>query len=174
MVRSALSARPGSLLRGPKAGHQAIPALTVIIASALALVPIVSLRGWWPDAGLLMLLAWRLLRADVWPAWVGAPLGLANDLITGNPLGLSVALWTAFMLAMDVIDRRTMWRDYWLEWAIAATFIALSELAQWRVASLGGAPVRIAAAWPSIMLAILCYPIAVFLVSRLDRWRLGQ
>ena len=24
------------------------------------------------------------------------------------------------MLALDLIDRRTMWRDYWIEWVLAA------------------------------------------------------
>lgn len=174
MARSALANRPGALVRGPRPWHQAVPALSVIFASALAVLPIMADHGWWPDLGLLMLLAWRLLRADVWPAWVAAPLGLLNDLLTGSPPGLSVALWTAFMLAMDVIDRRTMWRDYWLEWIIAGLFIVLSELAQWRVAALSGAPVSVRAAWPSILVAILVYPLAVFIVSRLDRWRLGQ
>ena len=42
------------------------------------------------------------------------------------------------MIAMDILDRRTMWRDYWIEWAIAALFIALAELAQWRIAGLLG------------------------------------
>ena len=37
-----------------------------------------------------------------------------------HPLGFSVALWSATMLVLDLIDRRTMWRDYWLEWALAA------------------------------------------------------
>ena len=45
-----------------------------------------------PTSGLLMLIAWRLLRADAWPAWWAAPLGFVNDLIAGNPIGLSVAL----------------------------------------------------------------------------------
>ena len=64
-------------------------------ASLLAALPIVSTSGWYPDFGFLVLIAWRLLRADAWPAWWAAPLGLVNDLFTGHPIGLSVALWTA-------------------------------------------------------------------------------
>ena len=174
MPRSALAPHPNALGRQPKRWAEAVPAMSVLFASALALLPIVGHTGWWPDFGLLMLLAWRLLRADVWPAWVGAPLGLVNDLLTGSPLGLSVALWTFAMLAMDVIDRRTMWRDYWIEWALASAWIALSEIAQWRVAALAGAPVRFAIIWPSILVTILAFPIAGFLVGRLDRWREGR
>ena len=175
MVRSALSYRGPSLTKGPRAGADYVPAATVIAGSMVALLPIVSSAGWWPDCGLLMLVAWRLLRPDAWPAWLAAPLGFANDLIVGNPIGLSVTMWSAVMIAMEILDRRTMWRDYWIEWAIAAMFIALNELAQWRVAAILGAavPLRLSTT-PAIILAVLCFPISAYLAARLDRWRLGQ
>jgi rod shape-determining protein MreD len=145
------------------------------VGSLVSLLPIVSATGWWPNFGLLMLLAWRLLRADAWPAWWAAPLGFANDLITGSPIGLSIALWSAIMIAMDILDRRTMWRDYWIEWAIAALFIAFCELAQWRVAAILGASVPLnMSTGPAIIISVLCFPVAAFFASRLDRWRLGR
>ncbi|QNN65740.1 rod shape-determining protein MreD [Sphingomonas rhizophila] len=175
MPRSALATnkhRP--LSKGPRASHELYPAISVVLASSLAVLPIISQNGWWPNFGLVMLLSWRLLRADAWAAWVAAPLGLWNDLVTGSPVGLSVALWTAMMLAMDVVDRRTMWRDYWIEWALAAAFIAVAEIAQWRAAAIAGAPVRFATIWPAVLVSALLFPIAAYLVARLDRWRLGQ
>jgi rod shape-determining protein MreD len=175
MARSALASQGVRLNQGPRVGAEYIPAVSVVLGSMVSLLPIVSATGWWPDCGLLMLIAWRLLRADAWPAWWAAPLGFVNDLIVGNPIGLSVALWTAMMLAMDILDRRTMWRDYWIEWGIGALFIALAELAQWRVAALLGAPVPLGVtAGPSTAVGILCFPVAAFLVSRIDRWRLGR
>ena len=175
MVRSALANQGARLNQGPRTGADYIPAATVVVGSMVSLLPIVSATGWWPDCGLLMLLAWRLLRADAWPAWWAAPLGFANDLIVGNPIGLSVALWTAMMIAMDLLDRRTMWRDYWIEWAIAALFVSVAELAQWRIAALLGAPVPLGlTAGPSIAVGILCFPVAAYLSARVDRWRLGR
>ena len=175
MVRSALGRPDARLNKGPRAGADFIPAATVIAGSLLSLLPIVSATGWWPDFGLLMLLGWRLLRADAWPAWWAAPLGFVNDLLVGNPVGLSIALWSAMMIAMDILDRRTMWRDYWIEWGIAALFIALGELAQWRVATALGAPLPFnTAALPPIIVSILTFPIAAFLAARIDRWRLGR
>ena len=175
MVRSALATKGARLNKGPRAGADFIPAATVIFGSMISLLPIVSATGWWPDWGLLMLVAWRLLRADAWPAWWAAPLGFANDLIVGNPIGLSVALWAAMLIAMDILDRRTMWRDYWIEWGIAALFIALAELSQWRVAALLGASMPLGiTAGPSILVGILCFPVAAFLAARIDRWRLGR
>jgi len=175
MVRSALAQRGSAIGRGPRAGADYIPAISVVAGSMISLLPIVSSTGWWPDWGLLMLIAWRLLRADAWPAWWAAPLGLANDLILGNPIGLSVALWAAIMIAMDILDRRTMWRDYWIEWAIAVLFIALAELAQWRIAALLGAPVPLSmSAGPASLVSVLCFPVAAFIAAKLDRWRLGR
>ena len=175
MVRAALGAQGARLNKGPRVGADYVPALTVIVGSLLSLLPIISATGWWPDFGLLMLLGWRLHRADAWPAWWAAPLGFANDLILGNPMGLSIALWAAMMIAMDVLDRRTMWRDYWIEWAIAALLISLSEICQWRVASVLGAPVPFnVSAGPAILISVLCFPVFAFLAARLDRWRLGR
>jgi rod shape-determining protein MreD len=175
MARSALAPKGARLNKGPRAGAEYLPSATVVIGSLISLLPIVSATGWWPDWGFLMLVAWRLLRADAWPAWWAAPLGFANDLIVGNPIGLSVALWAAIIIAMDILDRRTMWRDYWIEWAIAGLFIAVSELAQWRVAALLGAPVPLGlSSGPAIVVGVLCFPVAAFLASRIDRWRLGR
>ena len=175
MVRSALGKQGARLNKGPLVGADYIPAATVIAGSLLSLLPIVSARGWWPDMGLLMLIGWRLLRSDAWPAWWAAPLGFVNDLILGNPVGLSVALWSAIMIAMDILDRRTMWRDYWIEWAIAAVVIGLSEFAHWRIAGLLGAEVLLnSSTGPAILVSVLCFPIAAFIASRLDRWRLGR
>lgn len=173
MVRSALASR-GPLNKGPITGFRLVPAASVVAASALALLPVVSLTGWWPDFGFLMLIAWRLLRGDAWPAWWAAPLGFVNDLLTGSPIGLSVALWSAVMLAMDLVDRRTEWRDYWMEWGLAALLILAAETAEWRVAALAGAPVPFLQVVPAIVLSILAFPIAAFIASRLDGWRLGR
>jgi rod shape-determining protein MreD len=86
VVRSALS-RPSRLDRGPRKLARALPALSVALASLLPLVPVVSEVGWFPETGFLLLLAWRLLRSDVIPAWWAAPLGLWNDLVLGLPVG---------------------------------------------------------------------------------------
>jgi len=173
MVRAGLSTR-GALERGPRPYAGAVPPVSVIAASALAILPIVTQLGWYPDFGFIMLIAWRLLRSDVWPAWWAAPLGFANDLLTGSPIGLSVVLWTAAMLALDLSDRRTMWRDYWIEWALAVVLIAISEWAHWKVDALTGAPISLWTVVPRVIIAALCFPVAAWLVARLDGWRLGR
>lgn len=173
MVRSALQTR-GRLNQGPRRGFMWVPAISVVLMSLLATLPVVAHSGGWPNFGFIMLIAWRLLRADAWPAWWAAPLGFVNDLLTGDPIGLSVVLWTAVMLIMDLVDRRTQWRDYWIEWAVAGGLIILGELAEWKVAAWQGATVPIRMMLPATVISILAFPLFAHIASSLDRWRLGR
>jgi rod shape-determining protein MreD len=173
MVRAALSTKR-RIGQGPVRYAALIPALSVVAASLLAALPIISTRGWYPDFGFLALISWRLLRSDPWPAWWAAPLGLVNDLFTGLPLGFSVALWSAAMLALDLIDRRTMWRGYWTELVVATLFLTIDEWLQWRVAKLAGADVAFSAMIPPLIISICVFPLAAWVVSRIDVRRLGR
>jgi rod shape-determining protein MreD len=173
MVRSALS-QPKRFGQGPSRFAIFVPAASVVAASLLAALPIVASSGWFPDFGYLALIGWRLLRADPWPAWWAAPLGLVNDLFTGYPIGFSIALWSATMLVLDLIDRRTMWRDYWIEWMVAAVLIAFDEWLQWRIAKLSGADVPFTMMVPPLLISICAFPLSAWAVARIDRWRLGR
>jgi rod shape-determining protein MreD len=173
MVRAALSS-PKRFGQAPSPYALVVPAASVVIASLLAALPIVSTSGWFPDFGYLALISWRLLRADPWPAWWAAPLGLVNDLFTGYPIGFSIALWSATMLALDLIDRRTMWRDYWIEWMVATVLIAIDEWFQWRIARLYGADLPFTFMLPPLLISICAFPLSAWAVSRIDRWRLGR
>lgn len=173
MVRAALATNR-NIGQGPVAGAQYMPALSVLAACLLIALPIVSTGGWFPDFGFLTLIAWRLLRSDVWPSWWAAPMGLFNDLVTGHPIGLSIAVWTAAMLALDLSDRRTMWRGYWLEWALATLLLLGNESAEWRIAQVMGAPLPYRTVLPPLLLSVLAFPIVAWIVSRIDRWRLGR
>ncbi len=173
MVRAAL-AQNRNIGQGPIPGAVYVPAISVMVACLLTALPIVSTSGWYPDFGFLMLIAWRLLRADAWPAWWAAPLGFFNDLMTGHPIGFSVALWTAAMLVLDLIDRRTMWRGYWLEWALAALLLFANESAEWRIAQIMGASLPFVSVVPPLVISALAFPVFAWMAVRLDRWRLGR
>jgi len=173
MVRAALATKR-RIGQGPRTGAAYIPAMSVVAGSLLSALPIVSVSGWYPDFGFLVLLGWRLLRADAWPAWWAAPLGFANDILTGAPIGMSVALWTGVMIVMDLVDRRTIWRDYWIEWALAALLILAAETMEWWLAALSGAGFAFRSILPPVLVSTLAFPIVAWLVARLDRWRLGR
>jgi rod shape-determining protein MreD len=67
-----------------------------------------------------------------------------------------------------------MWRDYWMEWVLAAVLIAINEWLEWQVAGLTGAPVPFNRVVPPLVITIFLFPIIAWIVSRLDQWRLGR
>src|SRR4051794_29596982 len=173
MVRAALSPTR-RIGQAPWRYAAYVPAATVVAAALLAALPIISTSGWYPDFSYLVFISWRLLRADAWPAWWAAPLGLINDLFTGYPIGLSVALWSATMLVLDLIDRRTMWRDYWVEWVLAAVLLTIDQWLQWRIAAATGARLPFWRMLPGLVIAICVFPVSAWIVSRIDAWRLRR
>ena len=72
------------------------------------------------------------------------------------------------MLALDLIDRRTMWRDYWIEWVLAAVLIAIDEWLQWRVAEAVGAAPEVSRMVLPLIISICVFPVFAWIVSRID------
>ena len=151
-----------------------VPLVSTLGAIALALFPIVAQSPLIPDFAFLALITWRLLRPEIWPAQVALWLGLAADLIGGHPLGQSMLLWTMTFLAFDYFDSRLGFRDYWMDWLLAAAAIIFHTLGAWYIALLMGSEIRLGVMMPQIGLSILFYPVVARLVLALDRWRLAR
>jgi len=154
--------------------RQAVPVLSTLAAALIDLLPVVATRPLVPDFAFLVLLAWRLLRPEMWQAHVALPLGLFNDLVAGHPIGQSMALWTLTFLALDLVDSRVGWRDYWMDWLFAAAAILLYSVGCWYVARLMGSAAPYAVLLPQLALSIFAYPLVARLVVGLDRWRLSR
>jgi rod shape-determining protein MreD len=101
-------------------------------------------------------------------------LGLFNDLVAGHPLGQSMALWTMIFLACDYVDSRLGFRDYWMDWLIAAAAILFYTGASWYIALLMGAGIEFGVLLPQLGVTILVYPLAARVVLALDKWRLSR
>lgn len=151
-----------------------VPILSIVVATLLDTAPFVANAPLVPDFAFLVLIAWRLLRPEMWQAQIALPLGLFNDLIAGHPIGQSMALWTLSFLILDVIDSRVGWRDYWMDWLFAAVLIVLHTLGGWYVARLMGSRAELVVMLPQIVLSMFAYPIVARLVVGLDRWRLAR
>ena len=149
-----------------------VPTGSTIAASLLALLPLVPSAPLIPEIALLVVIAWRLLRPEIWPAYMALPLGLFNDLVAGHPIGQSMALWTLIFLACDYVDSRLGFRDYWMDWLIAAAAILFHAAAVWEISALMGARTGFSVLLPQTVAAILAYPFLARLVLALDRWRL--
>lgn len=151
-----------------------VPIVSTVLASMLALLPIIVSSPIIPDFAFLMLVAWRLLRPEMWGPVVALPLGLFNDLVAGHPLGQSMALWTLFFIIFDVIDSRVLYRDYWMDWLIASLAIAAYVFADWYIGTLMGNEAGFTVMLPQLGASILAFPVVARFVLSLDRWRLAR
>lgn len=157
----------------PALQMRAIPIAAVAIGSLASALPLIASWPMLPPLGLLMLIGWRLLRPELWPLWIGLPLGLLNDLVSGNPIGSAMTLWTAIMIAIDLADNRLVWRDYWLDWAMATAAITFYIIVSMFATSLtGGGSPAFAPILPQLIASAMFFPLVLRLCARLDRWRL--
>jgi rod shape-determining protein MreD len=154
--------------------RQAVPVVSTIAASLVETLPFVAQTPLVPDFGFLVLIAWRLLRPEMWQAQMALPLGLFNDLVSGHPIGQSMALWTITFLAFDLLDSRVGWRDYWIDWLFACLAIFFHSFGGWYVARMMGNATAFAVMLPQFALSIVAYPIVARLLVALDRWRLAR
>lgn len=151
-----------------------VPIASTVAATLVGLLPIVASAPLIPDFGFLFLIAWRVLRPEIWTARIALALGLVDDLLSGNPLGQSMALWTMTMLALDLSETVVVWRDYWMDWALAAVAILFYTAGGWFVAGLLGSRIPFTVMLPQIALSVLVFPLVARIVLALDRWRLAR
>lgn len=152
---------------------QILPTVSVLIGSALTLLPIIATSPVLPPFGFLMLLGWRLLRPELWPVWIGVPLGFADDLFSGQPIGSAVLLWTLVMLALEALDRRVLFRDLWQDWLTAALAIILVLSGGVWTANLAGGQGELKLIVPQVLISMMAFPFVARLCAALDRWRLA-
>lgn len=148
------------------------PFIAVMLGSMLTALPVIAQSPVMPPLGLLLLLSWRLLRPELWAAWIALPLGFFDDMMTGQPLGSAMCLWTVTMMSIDIIERRLIWRDYWQDWLIASFAVIFCTIGGLWFARLTGGGGTIALIAPQILWSILLYPFVARQCAWLDRWRI--
>ncbi len=144
--------------------------LSVVLGSMVTLVPVIATVPYLPPFGLMMLLAWRLLRGDSMKVWAPVPLGFVDDMLSGQPLGSAITFWTISILVIDVIDTRLVWRDFWQDWLIASGAIGFCLIAGRLVAAPFAAHVD-TALLVQLALSAALFPVATRLCAWLDRDR---
>ena len=154
----------------PPGRARALPWGMVIGGSLFTIVPLVASLPLLPPMGLLVLLAWRLLARFALRPWAAAPLGAFDDLVSGQPLGSAVLLWSLCFLAIDLVEQRLVYRDFWQDWLIASGAIAFCLAAgRWLAVPLGARVDGVLVA--QIVVTVMLFPFAARLVGWVDRKR---
>jgi rod shape-determining protein MreD len=149
-----------------------VPWLSILLASLSPLLPIIAPAPIVPPFAYMLLLAWRLMRPGLLPLWAGLPLGAFDDLLSGQPFGCGVLLFSLTLIGIELLDARFPWRSFWQDWIIAIALMAAYLVA---AALASGAHVdrgMLVALVPQFGLSIVMFPIVARIVSMLDRLRL--
>ena len=169
--------------KGPRLGEPAslwrmrfVPIASVMFASALPLMlPLIANSPVLPPLGLLFFLCWQLLRAEMWPVWIGLPLGLWDDLFSGAPIGTAMGLWTIASIAIAYSSQRIYWRGFFHDWAIAAASVAIIQSLAALITHPQAAPGRVLVlVVPQIIISVLLVPLFMRLTGKFDNFRLKR
>lgn len=169
--------------KGPRLGEPAslwrmriVPIACVMLASALPLMlPLIANSPVLPPIGLLFFLCWQLLRTEMWPVWIGLPLGLWDDLFSGAPIGTAAGLWTLASIAIAYSSQRIYWRGFFHDWAIAALLVAaIQSLAALITHPGADAAHMLGLVLPQIVVSVLLVPLFMRLTGKFDNFRLKR
>ncbi len=147
-----------------------VPPATVVAGSLITAWPVIGYGPLLPPAGLLMLLAWRLLAPGSLRIWAPAVLGFFDDLVSGQPLGSAVILWTLAALAVEAAGARAIFRSFRQDWLAVTLAVAAVIVAGRLIAVPLGARVDLMLT-VQIVAAVLLFPAAARLCGWIDHRR---
>lgn len=151
-----------------------VPYASILLSSLLPVLIIAGAMPALPPLGYLMLLCWRIIRPGLLPMWVGVPLGLFDDLFSGQPFGSAVLLWSLTMIIIEIIETRFPWRGFAQDWFTAGLAIIVYILAAMIISGAPLTPHQLFAAAPQLLLSVLLYPVLARFTAMLDAFRLAR
>ncbi len=151
-----------------------VPYITILLATLLPVLFLADMMPLLPPLGYLFFLSWRIMRPGLLPLWAGVPLGLFDDLFSGQPFGSAVLLWSVTMILLEIIESRFPWRGFYQDWFTASLAIIVYIFSS-MVVSGGNVTFPLAlAVLPQVAVSIMLYPAVSRLVAGLDRFRLSR
>ena len=151
-----------------------VPWLSIMLGSLVPFLPIISPAPILPPLGFLLLIGWRLVRPGLLPMWAGLPLGLFDDLFSGQPMGSGVLLFSLALIAVELVEARFPWRGFWQDWVTATLLTTLYLTAGVLISGARITILQLQVITPQLLLSIVAFPIIVRMVALLDRLRLKR
>ncbi|MGH6786960.1 MAG: rod shape-determining protein MreD [Novosphingobium sp.] len=149
-----------------------LPWLMVMLGSLSPLLPLIASAPVVPPFGFLTMLAWQQLRPRLFPVWAGFPLGLFDDLYSGQPFGSAAVLWSLAILVLDLVEYRVPWRNFLQNWVIAVGLLLAYALLAASFANVDGGLRNLTVLGPQLVLSVLLMPLLGRIAALADRVRL--
>lgn len=143
-----------------------------MLGSLTPMLPVISPAPILPPLAFLLLLAWRMLRPGLLPLWAGMPLGLFDDLYSGQPLGSGILFFSIALLAVDYVEHRFPWRSFTFDWFIASMILIYYLTFATLVSGASISIFSLSIILPQLLLSIALFPIIARMVAFLDWLRL--
>jgi len=151
-----------------------LPWATIVLGSLVPLLPVIAPGPVLPPFGFMLMIGWRLIRPGLLPSWAGFPLGLVDDLFSGQPFGSGILLFSLAMLALEILEERFPWRGFWQDWITAALMIAGYLVSAAVLSGVAPGPRLVLLILPQTLLSILLFPILARVIAWLDALRLTR
>lgn len=151
-----------------------VPWLSIMLGTLVPQLFLASAVPFMPPLGFLMLLSWRLVRPGLLPVWAGFPLGLFDDLFSGQPFGSAIMLWSAAMIALEILETRFPWRGFFQDWLVTGVLAAAHLLL---AALFSGGRIdqfTLLVLLPQVIITVALIPVLARFVAGLDRFRLAR
>ncbi|AIT79042.1 rod shape-determining protein MreD [Novosphingobium pentaromativorans US6-1] len=149
-----------------------LPWISIMLASVVPGWAMIASAPVLPPLGFLFFISWQQLRPGLLPIWAGLPLGLFDDLFSGQPFGSAVLLWSLSAIVLEVIETRLPWRNFVTEWLVAIGLIVAYIVLSLALVNIAGAAAPIHVIVPQIVISVLSYPLVGLIVAKIDRIRL--
>lgn len=149
-----------------------IPWLMILLGSLTPLLPIIASIPYVPPMGFLLMIGWRMIRPGLLPLWAGFPLGLFDDLFSGQPLGSGILLFSIALIAIDLIELRFPWTGFKQNWLTATLLIFAYIVIAALVSGASISPELPRVLLPQLLLSIILFPVLGRIIGVLDRLRL--
>ena len=112
----------------------------IMTGSLTAILPLTVSAPLLPPFGFAAFVVWRLLRPDLLPPWTALGFGTFDDLVSGNPLGTAIFLWTVAALVLVTAERWFLFRTWRQDWMVTGTACVLYLVALWLLGPVNGGP----------------------------------
>lgn len=149
-----------------------LPWLTILLGSLVPGWLLIASAPVLPPVGFLVFVAWRQLRPGLLPIWAGLPLGLFDDLFSGQPFGSGILLWSSAAIALELVEAFVPWRNFLTEWLVAIGLIIAYIILSLALTDLAGAGAPLHIVVPQIVISVLAYPLVGRFIAMVDRFRL--
>lgn len=149
--------------------RRTVPFLFVLAAAAAMTMPLTAALPLVPHFAFLAVYVWTQFQPGLLPAWLGLPLGLATDLLTGMPLGVNAALLPALALLLPLIPPAIRARNYLFDWLLVLPCALIYQFLAMQLAAFAGVATPFGPLVLQSVMTAIAYPVVAWACARVQR-----